>query len=141
MSQGEQVDKEDREAIKKEAQDKVDEWLEEAVRETEKEMFLSGDPEIDFNQIKQIHEIDMEIRRNGGGGLWEDVNFEVHEENDDLTIESFGVPLIPQDIPGGSMEIDEATRREYNDVLSDFGVEVSYKMDEKLQTWLSNKSY
>lgn len=118
------------------ARDKLDEWVDAAVRETEKEMFLGDSPRLEYEELRKIHRIDRDLRESGRRGVWADVEYQLsRDEDDELQLETYGVPVIPKDLEGVSVEIDEKTRKRYNNVLSEYGIEVSEKVEQKFEKW------
>lgn len=118
------------------AREKLDEWVDRSVRETEKEMFVGDDTRLSYEELRKIHRIDTELREGERKGVWADVEYRLsRDEDDELQIETYGVPVIPKDLEGVSEEIDEKTRKRYNNVLSEYGIEVSEKVEQKFRRW------
>lgn len=118
------------------AREKLDIWVEEAVRETEKEMFEDGS-RLEYSDLREIHKVDKELRENGRKGVWGDVEYKISRgEDDELQIDTYGVPVIPKDLEGLSVDLSEKTRKRYNNVLSEYGMGVSERVEQKFKNWL-----
>lgn len=118
------------------AREKLDEWVDAAVRETEKEMFVGDDARLGYEELQKIHRIDQDLRESDRRGVWADVEYRLsRDEDDELQIETYGVPVIPKDLGGVSVEVDEKTRKRYNNVLSEYGIQVSEKVEQKFERW------
>ena len=126
-----------------EAEDLLEEWISNAVEEAQKEVF-GEDSRLDSQDLRRINKVDKALRErdSDGGGLWGSVHYRIYtketEDGDEVvSIDTFGVPMIPSDLD--SLEVDESERRTYNDVLSDYGVKVSQKVEEQFKDWRSER--
>lgn len=127
----------------REAEDLLEEWISRAVKEAQKEVFGEGS-RLSKEDLRRINDVDQALRENGDsdGGLWDSVHYRIYtEENDDgeevVSIDTFGVPMIPADFE--RIDLGERERRMYNDVLSDYGVKVSQKVEEQFKEWRSKR--
>jgi hypothetical protein len=119
------------------AEDRLEDWIKNAVEEAQQEVF--GDAAgIDEGDLRTINEANEALKERGDDGLWGSVHYRIYtEENDDgeeiVSIDTFGVPSIPADLD--AVDVDEGTREQYNDVLSDYGVKVSQKVEQQFEEW------
>lgn len=119
------------------AEDRLEDWIKNAVEEAQQEVF--GDAAgIDEGDLRTINEANEALKERGDDGLWGSVHYRIYtEENDEgeeiVSIDTFGVPSIPADLD--AVEVDEGTREQYNDVLSDYGVKVSQKVEQQFEEW------
>jgi hypothetical protein len=119
------------------AEDRLEDWIKNAVEEAQQEVF--GDAAgIDEGDLRTINEANEALKERGDDGLWGSVHYRIYtEENDEgeeiVSIDTFGVPSIPADLD--AVDVDEGTREQYNDVLSDYGVKVSQKVEEQFEEW------
>lgn len=119
------------------AEDRLEDWIKNAVEEAQQEVF--GDAAgIDEGDLRTINEANEALKERGDDGLWGSVHYRIYtEENDEgeeiVSIDTFGVPSIPADLD--AVDVDEGTREQYNDVLSDYGVKVSQKVEQQFEEW------
>jgi hypothetical protein len=121
------------------AEDRLEEWIRNAVQEARDEVF--GDGRLDEDDLRRINEVDERLKQTEDGGLWGSVQYRIYTEEDQegneiVSIDTFGVPSIPPDL---EVDIDEETRQRYNDVLSDYGVEVSDRVEEQFEEWRAER--
>ncbi|MDY7082661.1 MAG: hypothetical protein SXQ77_09710 [Halobacteria archaeon] len=121
-------------------EEKLDEWVKKAVGEVEREMFEGEQSPLSYDELRRIHQIDIELKENGRKGIWGDVEYDIEKEtglNGTETVElhTFGVPVIPADLEEISVELDEKKRKRYNNILSEYGVEVSNRVEEMFEDW------
>jgi hypothetical protein len=124
-----------------EAEELLETWIERAVKEAQQEVF-GEDPRLEKEDMHKINEINEVLKKEGEEGLWGSVHYRIYteeKENGDevVSIDTFGVPMIPGDLEG--VHVDEDERKTYNDVLSDYGVKVSQKVEEQFEEWRSNR--
>lgn len=124
-----------------EAETLLEDWIRKAVKEAQQEVF-GEDPRLEQEDMRRINRVNEALKQQGGDGLWGSVHYRIYtEENEDseeeVSIDTFGVPMIPADIEG--IDVDEDDRRTYNDILSDYGVKVSQKVEEQFEEWKSQK--
>lgn len=124
-----------------EAESLLEDWIRKAVKEAQQEVF-GEDPRLEQEDMRRINEVNEALKKQGEEGLWGSVHYRIYtEENEDgvdeVSIDTFGVPMIPVDIEG--IDVDEDDRRTYNDILSDYGVKVSQKVEEQFEEWKSQK--
>jgi len=124
-----------------EAETLLENWIKRAVKEAQREVF-GEDPHLEQEDMQRINEVNEALKRRGEEGLWGSVHYRIYtEENEggkeEVSIDTFGVPMIPADIEG--VGVDESDRRTYNDILSDYGVKVSQKVEEQFKEWKSQK--
>ena len=121
------------------AEDRLEEWIKNAVEDAQEEILKGGD--LGEDDLRKINEVDEALKDRGDSGLWGSVRYRIYtEENEEgdevVSIDTFGVPSIPPDL---DVEIDEETRDRYNDVLSDYGVEVSERVEEQFEDWRAER--
>jgi hypothetical protein len=121
------------------AEDELEGWIRNAVEEAQEEVF--GDDDLGDGDLRMINQADESLKDRGDGGLWGSVRYRIYtEETEDgdevVSIDTFGVPTIPPDLDVG---IDEETRERYNDMLSDYGVEVSERVEEQFEDWRAER--
>jgi hypothetical protein len=124
-----------------EAETLLEDWIKVAVKEAQQEVF-GEDPRLEQRDMRRINEVNEALKKQGEEGLWGSVHYRIYtEENEDgvdeVSIDTFGVPMIPADIEG--IDVEEDDRRTYNDILSDYGVKVSQKVEEQFEEWKSQK--
>lgn len=124
-----------------EAETLLEDWIKVAVKEAQQEVF-GEDPRLEQRDMRRINEVNEALKKQGEEGLWGSVHYRIYtEENEDgvdeVSIDTFGVPMIPADIEG--IDVEEDDRRTYNDILSDYGVKVSQKVEEQFEDWKSQK--
>lgn len=124
-----------------EAETLLEDWIKKAVKEAQQEVF-GEDPRLEQEDMRRMNEVNEALKKQGEEGLWGSVHYRIYtEENEDgeevVSIDTFGVPMIPADIEG--INVDEDDRRTYNDILSDYGVKVSRKVEEQFEDWKSQK--
>jgi len=122
------------------AEDRLEGWIRSAVEEAQNKVF--GDGRLDEGDLRRINEVDEALKNRREGGLWGTVQYRIYaEETDDgdevVSIDTFGVPSIPPDIE--AVEMDEERREMYNDVLSDYGVEVSEGVERRFEDWRAER--
>lgn len=123
----------------REAQNLLEQWIKNAVREAQEEVF-GEDPRLEEGDLRSINQVDEVLKERGEEGLWGSVHYRIYmEENEEgeevVSIDTFGVPMIPSDLD--SVDVGEDDRRMYNDVLSDYGVKVSQKVESQFEEWRS----
>lgn len=123
----------------REARNLLERWIKNAVREAQQEVF-GEDPRLEEEDLRKINSVDEALKERGEEGLWGSVHYRIYtEENEDgeevVSIDTFGVPMIPADLD--SVDVGEDDRRTYNDVLSDYGVKVSQKVERQFEEWRS----
>lgn len=123
----------------REAESLLEKWIKNAVREAQEEVF-GEDPRLEEGDLRKINSVDEVLKERGEEGLWGSVHYRIYtEENEEgeeiVSIDTFGVPMIPSDLD--SVDVGEEDRRMYNDVLSDYGVKVSQKVEEQFGEWRS----
>jgi hypothetical protein len=121
------------------AEDRLEEWIRNAVQEARDEVFRDG--RLDEDDLRRINEVDETLKQTEDGGLWGSVQYRIYTEEDEdgnevVSIDTFGVPSIPPDL---EVDIDEETRERYNDVLSDYGVKVSERVEEQFEEWRAER--
>ena len=121
------------------AEDRLEEWIRNAVQEARDEVFRDG--RLDEDDLRRINEVDEKLKQTEDGGLWGSVQYRIYTEEDEdgnevVSIDTFGVPSIPPDL---EVDIDEETRERYNDVLSDYGVKVSERVEEQFEEWRAER--
>lgn len=116
-----------------EAQKNLEDWIRNAVREAQKEVFEQED-KLEEKDLKRMKKVDQQLKESGGEGLWGSVNYNLYiadeEGTETVELETFGVPHIPEEI-----DIGDDKRQLYNDVLSDYGVALSQKVEQQFQEW------
>jgi hypothetical protein len=122
------------------AEDRLEDWIRNAVEGAQGEVFEDG--RLDEDDLRRINEVDEALKERGDGGLWGSVQYRIYtEETEDgdeiVSIDTFGVPSIPSDIE--AVDMDEEEREMYNDVLSDYGVEVSERVEEQFEDWRAER--
>jgi len=125
----------------REAENLLEQWIKKAVREAQEEVF-SEDPRLEEGDLRKINRVDEVLKERGEEGLWGSVHYRIYtEENEEgeeiVSIDTFGVPMIPADLEG--VDVDEDDRRMYNDILSDYGVKVSQKVESQFEEWRSGE--
>ena len=121
------------------AQDRLEEWIANAVQEAQSEIFAGGD-ELEEEDVRRINQVDKALKERGDDGIWGSVDYKLYAaEGDDgeerVAIDTFGVPLIPSDLEGLGVDISQDQRERYNEVLSEFGVTVSEKVESQFEEW------
>lgn len=121
------------------AQDRLEEWIANAVQEAQSEIFAGGD-ELEEEDVRRINRVDEALKERGDDGIWGSVDYKLYAaEGDDgeerVAIDTFGVPLIPSDVDELGVDISEEQRERYNEVLSEFGVTVSEKVESQFEEW------
>jgi len=124
-----------------EAESLLEDWIENAVKEAQQEVF-GEDPRLENEDLRRINEVNETLKQNGEEGLWGSVHYRIYTEEDEegderVSIDTFGVPMIPAEV--GEVDIEEDDRRTYNDILSDYGVKVSEKVEAQFEEWRSEK--
>ncbi len=124
----------------REAEDLLDDWIRNAVRTAQEEV-VREDPRLADDDLSKINEINQTLKERGDGSIWGSVRYRLYTEETEngeevVSIDTFGVPMIPPDI---DVELDERTLRVYNDVLSDYGVRVSEEVEEQFHDWRSER--
>ena len=124
-----------------EAEDLLESWIQNAVKEAQEEVFVE-DPRLEREDMRKINKVNDALKQQGEEGLWGSVHYRIYTEEDDdgdevVSIDTFGVPMIPSDVEG--VDIDESDRRTYNDILSDYGVKVSQKVEKQFEDWQSDR--
>ncbi len=122
------------------AEDRLEGWIKNAVEEAQREVF-GEEKRIDDGDLQTINEVDEALKKRGDDGLWGSVHYRIYtEENDEgdeiVSIDTFGVPMIPPDV---DVEMEKDRRETYNDILSDYGVAVSQKVEEQFEEWRSER--
>jgi len=122
------------------AEDRLEDWIKSAVKDAQREVFAE-EKRIDDNDLQTINKVDETLKQRGDDGLWGSVHYRIYtEENDEgdeiVSIDTFGVPMIPPDI---DVEMEEDRREAYNDILSDYGVAVSQKVEEQFEEWRAER--
>lgn len=125
----------------REAENLLEDWIKNAVKEAQEEV-IGEDPRIENDDLRRINAVNEAMKDGGGDGLWGSVHYRIYtEENDEgeevVSIDTFGVPMIPANFD--AVDVDESDRRTYNDVLSDYGVKVSQKVEEQFKEWRSER--
>lgn len=123
----------------REAEDLLEDWIKNAVREAQKEVF-GEDPRLEKDDLRRINNVDEALKERGEDGLWGSVHYRIYTEENDageevVSIDTFGVPMIPANLD--AVDVDEDDRRKYNDALSDYGVKVSQKVEHQFEEWKS----
>jgi hypothetical protein len=121
------------------AQDRLEEWIANAVQEAQSEIFAGGD-ELEEEDVRRINRVDKALKERGDDGIWGSVDYKLYAaEGDDgeerVAIDTFGVPLIPSDVDELGVDISQEQRERYNEVLSEFGVTVSEKVESQFEEW------
>ena len=124
-----------------EAENLLEDWIRNAVKEAQREVF-GEDPRLEEDDMHRINKVNEALKQQGEEGLWGSVHYRIYTEEkedgeEEVSIDTFGVPMIPAEVEG--IEVDEDDRRTYNDVLSDYGVKVSQKVEEQFDDWRSKK--
>ena len=124
-----------------EAENLLEDWIRNAVKEAQKEVF-GEDPRLEEDDMRRINKLNESLKQQGEEGLWGSVHYRIYTEEkedgeEEVSIDTFGVPMIPAEVEG--IDVDEDDRRTYNDVLSDYGVKVSQKVEEQFDEWRSKK--
>ena len=124
-----------------EAENLLEDWIRNAVKEAQKEVF-GEDPRLEEDDMRRINKLNESLKQQGEEGLWGSVHYRIYTEEkedgeEEVSIDTFGVPMIPAEVEG--IEVDEDDRRTYNDVLSDYGVKVSQKVEEQFDEWRSKR--
>ena len=124
-----------------EAENLLEDWIRNAVKEAQKEVF-GEDPRLEEDDMRRINKLNESLKQQGEEGLWGSVHYRIYTEEkedgeEEVSIDTFGVPMIPAEVEG--IEVDEDDRRTYNDVLSDYGVKVSQKVEEQFDDWRSKR--
>ena len=123
----------------REAENLLEQWIKKAVSEAQEEVF-GEDPRLQKEDLRRINEVDQALKERGEEGLWGSVHYRIYtQENEEgeevVSIDTFGVPMIPADL--GAVEVGEDDRKLYNDVLSDYGVKVSQRVEDQFEEWRS----
>gem|GEM_PF-2342163 len=124
-----------------EAENLLEDWIRNAVKEAQREVF-GEDPRLEEDDMHRINKVNEALKQQGEEGLWGSVHYRIYTEEkedgeEEVSIDTFGVPMIPAEVEG--IEVDEDDRRTYNDVLSDYGVKVSQKVEEQFDEWRSKR--
>lgn len=119
-----------------EAEDKLEDWIRSAVEEAQQEVFQGEDAVLDDDELRELTRIDEEMKRSGEGSLWGDVEYQIHRSDDgeSVALDTFGVPRVPEDV-----DVDDALRERLNDALSDYGVELSERVESQFESWLDEQ--
>lgn len=124
-----------------EAENLLEDWIRNAVKEAQREVF-GEDPRLEEDDMRRINKVNEALKQQGEEGLWGSVHYRIYTEEkedgeEEVSIDTFGVPMIPAEVEG--IDVDEDDRRTYNDVLSDYGVKVSQKVEEQFDEWRSKR--
>jgi hypothetical protein len=124
-----------------EAENLLEDWIRNAVKEAQREVF-GEDPRLEEDDMRRINKVNEALKQQGEEGLWGSVHYRIYTEEkedgeEEVSIDTFGVPMIPAEVEG--IDVDEDDRRTYNDVLSDYGVKVSQKVEEQFDDWRSKR--
>lgn len=126
----------------KEAQDNLEDWVRRAVQVTQKELFKGDNARLDSDDVQKINKIDQALKKNGRQGIWGSVQYSLYteetEDGEQVRIDTFGVPLIPSDLDGISVDVTEKERERYNNVLSEYGVKVSERIEKQFEEWIES---
>ncbi|MDY7082438.1 MAG: hypothetical protein SXQ77_08570 [Halobacteria archaeon] len=126
-----------------EAEDNLEDWIRNAVNKTQEEMFKGDSAQLEKEEIMAINKIDKALKKEGRQGIWGSVQYSVYTEEDEdgdptLKLDTFGVPIIPSDLSDVSVSIDEERRERFNNVLSEYGVKVSERIQEQFDEWVDD---
>jgi hypothetical protein len=124
-----------------EAENLLEDWIRNAVKEAQREVF-GEDPRLEEDDMRRINKVNEALKQQGEEGLWGSVHYRIYTEKkedgeEEVSIDTFGVPMIPAEVEG--IDVDEDDRRTYNDILSDYGVKVSQKVEEQFDDWRSKR--
>lgn len=122
------------------AEDRLEDWIKNAVEEAQREVFAEEE-RIEDDDLNTINRADEALKERGEDGLWGSVHYRIYTEEDDegdeiVSIDTFGVPMIPPDV---DVEMEEDRRETYNDILSDYGVAVSQKVEKQFSEWRAER--
>ncbi|MFW5928901.1 MAG: DUF7539 family protein [Halobacteriota archaeon] len=116
-----------------EAEDELEGWIKDAVEEAQREVF-GGDSTLTDDDLRKINELHREMRERGEDGIWGNVEYQIYRSEDDgeevVALDTFGVPRIPEDA-----DVPEDDRERYNTVLSEYGVELSQRVERQFEEW------
>lgn len=118
------------------AENKLEDWIRNAVEEAQKEVFKGDGAVLDESELRELARIDEEMKESGEGSLWGDVEYQIHrsDDGDSVALDTFGVPRVPEDV-----DVDDDLRRRLNDALSEYGVELSRRVEQQFESWLDER--
>ena len=119
------------------AEDELEHWIRNAVEEAQSEVFEGEDSVLDDDELRELARIDERMKQSGEGSLWADVEYQIHraesEDGDSVALDTFGVPRVPEDV-----DVDDDLRKRLNDALSEYGVELSERVESQFESWLDD---
>lgn len=120
------------------AEGKLEDWIRNAVEEAQEEVFQGENAVLDEDELEQLARIDEQMKQSGEGSLWDGVEYQIHrvedEEGESVALDTFGVPRLPEDV-----DVDDRLRRRLNDALSEYGVELSERVESQFESWLDDR--
>ncbi len=119
-----------------EAEDLLEDWIRTAVEEAQEEVFKGDDAVLEDEELGELSRIDREMKESGEGSLWGDVEYQIYRAEDaagedSVALDTFGVPRIPEDA-----DVDDGLRERLNDALSEYGVELSERVEDQFEDWV-----
>ncbi len=121
-----------------EAEERLEDWIRNAVEETQQELFEGSDAILDDEELKELSRIDQKMKESGEGSLWADVEYQIYRSTDEgdgdsVALDTFGVPRLPDDV-----DVDDDLRETLNEALSEYGVELSNRVERQFESWLES---